>query len=548
MKFNSPVTAKSILTSTGAFVVYSLFAIGCFVFTYNTIGYLLVNVKIGSFLLHRFIMIILFLFFVTINIGNIVVSFSTLYRSQEVYFLFTKPVSFANIFAIKFLDNFFYSSATLLFIVFSVLAGYGYYFKLGFIFYPVALLLIILPFMFMAGSLGVIILLVILRLSLRWGLRRVILIIAALYSSSIFAFYFLSSPIVLVEKVFEYYPDINQYFGFLESGYLKLLPNYWIADSLYWLSSGKVAEAIPYIAINLIVTLLVFLFAIFLAKKWYYLTWVASLKLNTDFKLKFRFKYSFFRFENASALNRMNEVLLKREALLFFRDPGQWLHFSVMIFLILVFLTSISSINLMIMKSFDTNLKALVYLIVFLFNVFLIASISLRFIFPLISLEGEALWKIKSSPINHRKYLLKRLGIYFVIILVVSEFIAFFSNLQFPPMLSFIAQVNSFLITTTLVSLNFGMGGIFADFKEKNPIRIASSQGASLTFLITLFYLFFLIALLFFPVYHFFSLNSIKQPVPFWNMIYPSIILFVFCVVGGSLIIKLGLKAFNKDI
>jgi len=61
-----------------------------------------------------------------------VVSFSTLYKSQEVFHLFTKPISFTNIFLIKFLDNFFYSSTTLLLIITAVLLGYGNYFNFSF--------------------------------------------------------------------------------------------------------------------------------------------------------------------------------------------------------------------------------------------------------------------------------------------------------------------------------------------------------------------------------------------------------------------------------
>lgn len=548
LKFNTPVTPATIMTGTGSFLVYLLFAAGCYIFTHNTIEYLLTGVKIGSFLLHRFIMIILFLFFVSINIGNIVVSFSTLYRSGEINYFFTKPISFAKIFLIKFLDNFFYSSTTLLFIIFSVIAGYGAYFLMPWYFYPIALLLLILPFMFTAGSLGVMILLIVLRLASKLGLRRVIIIIAVLYSVFISLFYLISSPITLVEKVFQYYPDINRYFGFLESDLLKLLPNYWIAEALYWFSQGDTGKVLPYIIINILTSIIVFTSAVLLARKWYYTTWLTSLTLNTDFKFKHSFKKSILKFENDSILSRLNEVIIKRETLLFFREPSQWIHMAVMLFLIFVFLTSISRINLMIMKSYDINLKALVYLIVFLFNVFLTASLALRFVFPLISLEGEALWKIKSAPVNYSKFLLKKLGIYFVFILLTSIIISFFSNLQFPPVLGFAAVINSILITITLVALNFGMGGVFANYKERNPIRIASSQGASLTFLFTIIYLFLLIAVLFVPVYRFFAEYNYGRPVSLLYLFIPSIFLFSVALLTGYLMIKIGINSFKKDI
>jgi len=109
-KFQDELNFKSLLKQLSASVVYLLFAIGIFFFTRNIITYLMEDVKIGMFLLHRFVFVVLFIFFMTVNIGNIVVSYSTFFKTREVGFLLTLPISFAKIFLIKFLDNFFYSS------------------------------------------------------------------------------------------------------------------------------------------------------------------------------------------------------------------------------------------------------------------------------------------------------------------------------------------------------------------------------------------------------------------------------------------------------
>ena len=55
------------------------------------------------------------------------------------------------------------------------------------------------------------------------------------------------------------------------------------------------------------------------------------------------------------------------------------------------------------------------------------------------------------------------------------------------------ALINA-LIVPGIIFLNFGLGAYFADYREKNPIRIASSQGASITFMIVLLILVLLIA------------------------------------------------------
>lgn len=548
LKVNSPFNLSSVLKSLGSGFVYLLFAYGCYSLTFSTIDYLLVNVKIGSFLLHRFILVVLFIFFITINIGNIVVSFSTLYKSKEVNFLITKPISFTKLFLIKFLDNFFYSSTTLLLIITSVLIGYTVYFNLNWVFYPVALFLLILPFMFTAGSLGAIILLIILKLSSKFGTRKVLISISLAYFSGVIAFYFISNPLDLIQKVFDYYPNINQYFGFLENGLVKLLPNYWIADSLYWISEDKFSRAIPFIYANIVTSVTFFALALFAAKRWYYQTWLTSLNISSDLKLKNRFNNKFFRFDKTSTLNSFDESIVKREFWLFFREPSQWAHFAVMIILITVFISSISGINNIILKAYNDYLKTVIYLVITLFNVFLIASLSLRFVFPLISLEGDTIWKIKSAPINFNHLLLKRLIIYFSIIFFIGQLISFFSNQDFPVQLSVVAQINNAVITIALVSLNFGMGGIFANFKEKNAIRLASSQGASITFLFTLFYLILLIVILFIPVFNFFQLETRGIRMPMWKLFSTTIMLLALSIIISSISIRFGLRSFQKDV
>lgn len=548
LKVNSPINFRSVIKSLGSAIVYFVFAYGCFLLTLNTIDYLMVTVKIGSFLLHRFILVVLFIFFITVNIGNIVVSFSTLYKSNEVNFLITKPISFTKLFLIKFLDNFFYSSTTLLLIIFSVLVGYAVYFQLNWTFYPISLFLLILPFMFIAGSLGAIILLIILKLSYRFGTKKVLLSIVVIYFAGVISFYFISNPIYLIQKVFDYYPNINQYFGFLENSTVKYLPNYWVADSLYWISEDKFSRAIPFIYANVTTSMFVFALAIFAAKRWYYQTWLTSLNISSDLRLKSKLNNKFLRFDKASSLNSFDESIFKREFWLFFREPSQWGHFLIMIFLITIFVSSISGVNNVIVNAYNEYLKTIIYLVITLFNVFLIASLSLRFVFPLISLEGETLWKIRSAPINFNHLLLKRLAIYFTIIFLVGQTISFFSNKNFPEQLSIVAQINIAIISISLVSMNFGMGGIFANFKEKNAIRLASSQGASITFLFTLFYLILLIAIMFVPVYNFFLIYSkgIDQSVT--NLLSTTLILFILSLLIGSLSIKFGLKSFGRDV
>lgn len=545
LKPESSLKASYIIKSLGSALVYIIFAYATFLFTGNTIEYLLKEVKIGIFLLHRFIFVVLFIFFIAVNIGNIVVSYSTLFKTKEVEFLITKPISFIKIFAIKFLDNFFYSSFTLLLIITAVMLGYAGYFNLPWYFIPLSILLMILPFMFIAGSLGSIILLFILKLSERFGIKKVIFSAGAAYGSAIILFYYFSNPVHFVKNVFEYFPNIDSYFGFLESPVIKVLPNYWISEALYWISSGQIIPALWYVYLLLISSILIFLLSLYIAKKWYYKAWLMSLDLEANLKVKK--KKNIFSFERSSSLNPLNEAILKREFFLFFREPSQWAHLAVMLFLITILILSIGSIDARVLNAYNIHLKTLFYLIIYLFNVFLIASLSLRFVFPLISLEGEAMWKIRSAPLNYKRLLLKRLLIYFVTIFFIGQLLSFFSNYQFTIHLVLTSQLNSALAAVTLVSLSFGMGGIFANYREKNPIRLASSQGASITLLFTIAYLVFLIVILLAPLSIYFQSVEAGE-IKYNPLIISSLIMAIITAAVSYFMIRAGAKSFLKDV
>jgi len=168
-------------------------------------------------------------------------------------------------------------------------------------------------------------------------------------------------------------------------------------------------------------------------------------------------------------------------------------------------------------------------------------------VFPLISLEGETLWKVRSAPINFNDLLIKRLFIYFIFIFFIGQLISLFSNFQFPVMLSIVAQINTALTTITLISLNFGMGGIFANYKEKNAIRLASSQGASITFLFTLLYLVLIILILFIPVSNYFYAQTHGIRISTWGLLSTSFALLAIAIIISTISIRFGLKSFIKD-
>ncbi len=530
-----------------SFIVYAAFAVGAFFFARIVTWYLLEYIRIGLFLFHRFIAIVLFVFFLTVSAGNIVVSFSTLYRSPEMSFLLSRPVPYATIFLVKFLDNFFYSSGTLFLASFAVLLGYGSYFGMPWYFYPTILFGVMVPYMLLAASLAVIVLLAVMKLAAVVNFRVLIACVVAGYFLQIAAYFSLTSPVALVKEVMRYYPFVNVYYGDLDPAVTRFLPNYWFAQVLYFWIIGFSAGAASNAAALILTSLGALVVAVLLGGRFFYETWLTSISLQFQTRRARTASLPFFHFERESRFRPHVEAVLKKELWLFLRDPSQWIHAAVLGGLLLVFLASVGSMQL---KVETPDLRAVIYIVIFVFNAFLLASIALRFAFPMVSLEGQAYWSLRSAPIAaSTMYWIKYAAtLSFLVLLGVA--IWFGTNIPYRgiPLLLASSFVGILAIAGAGASLNFGMGAAYANFTEKNPIRIASSQGATMTFLLTMVLLAAIVGIYFYPIVSLFVTHYTGRPVPVSAMRFAVGVVVTIAAVVSIVSHVAGLRALKNDL
>lgn len=546
--FNRQNLIRSFLAS----IIFVAFGIGTYLFSVSTIQFVMEEIKIGSFLLHRFSSIILFVFFLSISAGNIVVAYSMMFKSEEVHHLITKPIEFQKLFILKMIESILYSSPTFLLIGSAILIGYGVYFKLDWFFFPFAIVFLFLPFVFGAAFIGIIILMLMLQLSGKIGIKWTILLLVILYLSYLIGFFTIVNPKNLVNEVMKYYPFLDFNFSFVDPIFLKFLPNHWFAESLFWFSKSEFVLASQYaLLINLIFVFL-FIVSIIIGERLYHKSFLISLDLKSKKEIRKTYRKIFptsdkiLDFRKSSIFNSQTEVLLKKEFHQFFRDPSQWIHLGVISFLILIFIMSIAKVDLITTLPF---LKTVTYLSVFIFNSFLISSITLRFVYPVISIEAQSFWKIKTSPTDLEKILLVKFVPVFVITLIIAEGLNYFSHLSdsIPYILKFYSTINIFSVTITLASLNFLFGSYFVTFNEKNPVKIASSQGATIAFLFNMIYLIFLIGILVQPVKEVFSQKNLFSSDLHKEFALISSILFLIGLITNYLAFKVGIRSLKMD-
>jgi ABC-2 type transport system permease protein len=543
--------AVSIVRGIASSLVFCGFAYGAYTFAYAATRFMLEHTRTGLYLYHTFISMLLFVLFVAVNLGNIIVSYSTLYRSSEVSFLFTKPVPCTTIFILKFFDNFFYSSTTLFVITFMALLGYGSYFGYPWYFFAGVMIFVMIPFMFLSACLAVLILMAIMKLAGKIGFRTVMTGLFVLYFFFIFLFFKSSNPITIVENLNRFYPDVDAYLSQVAPGITQYLPNQWIAQFFFYIASGKVMKALPYAGILLSVTLVAFGVLLLVAHRFYYRSWLISLEVQSaSQKFYDPAHHHFMDFRSRSIFSSQIEAVMKKEFFSFFREASQWIHLLVMIILTGLFAVSVSKINLTL-KIMDVQL--LTYVVMFVFGGFMINSLTLRFVFPMIGLEGQTFWALRSSPIKERKIFIIKFIIGFILVFPIAEYIAFASNIpfasktEFRSLLLWFGISNAFWISLTMVSLNLGFGGFFANYLERNPIRVASTQGATLTFLATLVYLILIVVIILVPVSVYFAAlyqhSILRTKIFFIAGILLAVVSFLLSAFGCMV----GLRSMRRD-
>jgi ABC-2 type transport system permease protein len=536
-------TFGDVFKEFGTFLVYSAFAFGTFFFAKLTLTILLEQLRIGNFLLHQFMGIIFFIFFLSVNIGNIVVSWSTLYKSQEINFYFTKPVAPYKLFIVKFIDNIFYSSSTLMIVLFAGFLAYVFYFELSVLDLFFIIVLNLFPFILIAASIGVIILMIMVKLAGNIGAKNLFIIIGAIYLTVLISFFDTISPMDLVYNVLSRYPNVDNYYDSLIPVSISFLPNQWFADSMYWLVSGNYNLAIIETSKQILTSLLLLLFATFLGHSWYYKTWLLNIKISSDKKKTSSIINEIFK-ELLGSKSKTISIVTK-DLIMFFRDSTQVIHSLVLVILILIFMISTAGISYT--KFENVSLVGTIYLSIYIFILLLISTLSLRFIFPLVSLEGRTFWKIKTTPIKNFNLANIKLIPFSIIIFLTSLLLTYFSHFKLAPHLLGYSVVSIIPISYCLIMMNFAMGVFFVKYDEKNPIRIASSKGASITFLFSLLFMIIIAGLLFMPIQEHFSVLLNSNYFLYRYLVEAHYYISIFSLLVGTFFYFTAIKAMNKD-
>ena len=497
---------RHLIRSIFSVVTFSVFAYLTYTVARFATSYLITEAKIGLFLYHRLLALALFVFFVIVSVANILVAFATIFRNAETEYLHTLPIKPVEIFAAKFLDSFLYSSTLMLILILAAVAGYANFFRnwwtaaLGIVFS-------IFPLILSAACIGAIIILLVLKFSKRVSVRTAVGVVTVLYAGSTYLYISLNNPFRLFNDVMKYYPHIDRYLGALDPKPDYLAPSFWSANFFYFAATGNFAGAAASVLIVGGTASILFLLMIRLAGRFYQEAfWTARHKLF-ERKVKDTGEIG----ESSARGNTKPVSLLKRDFLLFVREPSQTFHFVVLIVLIGIFL-----FNLFAMRIYlpDTFIISSAFTLIFAFNSFLIVSLAVRFVYPMLSLEGQSIWLVRSSPVKLKRVFYSKILPSVVFSAVLGALLGYAAPSPFRSFHGLIStsMVYGFAGGIIYPAVVMIFGGAFVDYREKNPVRISSSHGATVSLLVSLGVVVILSSAVFNQTFEYFSSKGLLRP------------------------------------
>jgi|YelNatPaOPRAMG01_1025707.scaffolds.fasta_scaffold52286_1 ABC-2 type transport system permease protein len=455
-----------------------IFWIGIFIIFYRVLLYFQSVQEFGDILAMKLLSMIAMIFFMLLLFSNTINFITHLYLSQDLPLLHSLPLSAKDIFISRWLISAFDSSWMIFTFSIPFFLSYGIVYKAGWEFYA-SFLTVMLLMSLMTSSISGTIVLIGARI-LPAGRIRTALLIFGVFMVIVFVLLLrLTRPEQLVNP--DTFITVVTYLNSMQMPSSPLLPTTWITDAI----KAGLNHQNNVLALNLTLAasfaLMLMFFNNFIAEKYYFSGFSKS--QTTPRRLFYPKKNNKFFWESVfNFLPRDAKAFIIKEIKTFFRDSSQWPQLFLMGALVVIYLYNFSVLPL---DKSPINAFYLQNLFSFL-NIALAASvlaaIAARFVFPAVSMEGQAFWIIQAAPVSLRNFLWIKFFLYYFPSLVLAEILIVISNLflQVSTFMMVLSVLTIFALVPAIVGMAVGLGAIYADFKSENATQVVTGFGGLL--------------------------------------------------------------------
>jgi ABC-2 type transport system permease protein len=436
---------------------------------------------IGAPLNERLLALFFLILLVMVALSTAVVAYTTLFLAGETHFLFQHPLPPRVVFFTKLAESVALSGWATLVLGMPVLAAFGQVRGARPSFYAEAGLALVL-FLVFCGSLGAAATLLLLEIVNRWTWRRLLVLGALL--AGLGTWLFLRSfdfRGLNGEENLQVLDRFTQGLSTLASPYF---PGRWMAALVVAAAAGEEKEVFFQGGLLLANTLIFLpLFWLYCARR-YGRRWLSALEPSAPRTGRAAKPAGAVRAAPSGRLfpaRGPTGSLIRKDLLVFARDPAQITQFVLFVLLLMVYVASLVQIP---RDLFGEGWKLVIYFANLGAISLILSSFTSRFLFPLLSLEGKSFWIVGLAPLS-RAFLVRQkavLGGAFILALGFAASLASGVFLGVRGSLLLGGIYTTLLSGSCLCGLAAGLGAAYPSLGEDNPARIAVGLGGTLNF------------------------------------------------------------------
>gem|GEM_PF-6888458 len=451
------------------FILALGFVYGLFSISRTVLQFLLEQGEVGEALIEQGVGMLLNTFFFLLVVSTVMAAATTLFQSKETRYLLTQPIDALAIFWYKAIETILYSSWMVLLLGLPIFLALGAVLSVS----PGSILLfltLITLMVVIAGLCGVL---------LSFGFTALLAVssrlprLAMLFTVLLGGWYLFSaqhsSTSVLPD--ISNIPAIQAYIGQLRTS-SPYFPGSWVQQAFFGLQKGASGDTLYFAALLLVTTLFLVQMLTQVAGRVYLpLWWLSGAQGRHNRKKAVHM--------HRSPVASVAGALMEKDAKLFLRDPSQWLQSGTLVGLfvfLIIILRQVPARFAHLEVIFGTIVAYMGFAIVG----YLFTTLSLRFIFPAMSLEGRSFWFLLTSPVSRSRLLTAKVIPLTMLLVLASTGMASLMGqlLSLPAEIQRISLVATAASVSVIAFFTFAVGTIWINLKEADPSKLASSVPA----------------------------------------------------------------------
>lgn len=449
--------------------------------------------ELGDYLLRLGLSWLFLTFLSFLAFSSIVTSLSTFFLSDDLRLLLAAPIDARRLFHGRFARTLGQSAWMVVVFMTPVLTGVGVARSAPPAYYATAVLTVV-PFAMIPVALGSVITLGLVNVFPARRAREVLMLMGLIFATSLVLLLRFIQPERLLRV--ESMPEVTAFFSTLQSPVTPLLPSFWAGETLFASLQGGWD---PLHALALWTTAVAAtVFAAGLFERWHFAGFSKSQEAR---KVRFARWAWVDRAVARLPLSPIQKQLLVKDLKVFLRDVSQWSQLLLLLALVLVYLYNFRVLDLERIPSMGRVLKNIYAFLNLGMAGFVMATVAVRFVFPMVSSEGAAFWIIRTAPIQLRDFLWSKFWTGLVPVLFLSECLTIVGNelLGVDPFLKRVAAVTILFMTVALVGLATGLGARYPRFAADNATQVAGSYGGVAFMILAVLFVIVTIALVGWP-------------------------------------------------